>query len=139
MLSTINKYLCQIFKFKSAARGWEHILIEICILQRSLHNDRFSLRDIIGFFKDHCMCNSLHAIFNQELVSIPILVHVEITCMYLRNDVFNIECTIELLALLKFKYHFLQMIVPREDPNNNTCLLLPLFLKLKGLGDKLGG
>jgi len=57
------------------------------------------------------MSDSFHAVLNEELESVPVLVHVEVPCMNLSNDVPDIAGSIELIALFKLEYHLLQVIV----------------------------
>lgn len=64
------------------------------------------------------MSNTLHAVLNKELKGVAILVHIEIACINLGNNVLDVEGSIELWRLFQFKDDFLKMVVRRKDRDN---------------------
>jgi len=54
---------------------------------------------------------TFHTVFNQELERIPILIHIKVPRMNLRNYMSNVTCHIKLLTLLQLKYDLLKMII----------------------------
>lgn len=76
------------------------------------------------------MRDSLHAVLYEELESVPVLVHVEVSSMYLGDDVLDIKDFAELSAFLKLKDYLLEVVVARKNCHNNDTLLFPLSLLL---------
>jgi hypothetical protein len=58
---------------------------------------------------------SFHAVFNEELESVSVFVHVEVACINLSYDMLDIKCSIKLGGFFQLKNYFLQVIVRRKD------------------------
>jgi hypothetical protein len=92
----MHKDLSKIFEFKAFSSSWQHILLKVCICQLFLHQICLLLRDGSGLFKDDGVCHTFHAVFNEELESVSVFVHVEVACINLGYDMLDIECSIKL-------------------------------------------
>jgi hypothetical protein len=57
------------------------------------------------------MSYTFHTVFNKELESVAILVHIKVSCMYFGNNVLDVESGVELWAFFQLKNNFLQVIV----------------------------
>jgi superfamily II DNA or RNA helicase len=61
---------------------------------------------------------SFHAVFNEELESVSVFVHVEVACINFGYDMLDIECSIKLGGFFQLKNYFLQVIVRRKNSHD---------------------
>lgn len=77
------------------------------------------------------MRHALHAVFNQELESIPVLIHVEISCTNFSYDMLDITYCRKLLTFFKLENDLFEMVVTRKHGHNYFVWLI--FSKLQDL------
>jgi hypothetical protein len=90
LIIVIDEYLCQIFQLKSPSSSWQDVLFKACILKALLHNRYLRLADI-RLFEDDSLSDSFHAVLNEILEGVSILIHVEVPSMHLSNDELNVK------------------------------------------------
>ncbi len=84
-----------------------------------MHDLCLSLADIHWSLKDNAMSDTLHAVFNQELEGVSVLIHVEVASMHLGKNVADVTGSVEFWRLFQFKDYFFQMVVAWKDCNDN--------------------
>lgn len=98
----IAQDLGQIIKAESLPWHQNDIPGKVRILKEFVHIINFTLLNTI-LFKDDSIRDSLHAIFDEVLVKISVLVHVEILGANFGYDILNIKDLVEFLRFFKLE------------------------------------
>ncbi len=89
----------------------KNVSLEVCVLEAFLHDLCFSLGYISRSFEYYSVSDSLHAVLDQELERVPVLIHVEVASMYFGDYMLDIESHTELWTLLKLKDDLLEVVI----------------------------
>jgi hypothetical protein len=135
----VAQHFGEIVKAECLSWGKNYISLKIGLLQCSVHDIHFPLRNII-FLENDGVADTLHAVLDKILVVVSVLIEVEILGAHLGDDIFDVKHFPELFRFFKLEDRFLKVIVTWKSRGNNLGILgffICLFEELELLDERV--
>ena len=99
-------------------------VLEVTVLQNSLHQTNLTEIYCIGGFEHHSMRYSLDAVFNQEIVVVSIVICKKVHCRNFCDHELNVEHLDKLFVFPELKNSLFKMMVSGNSSNNYINVLV---------------